>query len=105
MKKSKYGKTFLTRPRWWEGDIEKVDKSPWVYGEKDVVPYPDGMDKTRYSGGWGYPLTLLGVINGILIKLGDPFRLTYWVEEDKSITKRRLRKWHGSESFTENTDD
>lgn len=36
---------FLTEPRWWTEDVDRVDRSPYPYG---VVPSPYGADWDLY---------------------------------------------------------
>lgn len=61
--RKKYGKTFLTKVRWRTKDKEKAEKSIFQYG---CAP-------------GHYTLSLLGVLNGLLMKVG----LVLYVSVDK----------------------
>ena len=55
-----YGDTFLTRPRWWTSDAERAERSPFCWVRDDTDLNRDPL----------YELSLLGVVNGLLDRLG-----------------------------------
>ncbi len=69
-----YGKTFLTKHRWFSVDLEKVENSFWMWGETER----DANGLYRFGLSW------LGVINGILYHLGDFRRIAAVVDTDKN---------------------
>jgi hypothetical protein len=81
----KFGNTFLTEHRWYTTDLEKADKSFWMWGEANDPTEASNEDTIWYGLSW------LGVINGILYHLGDFRRLTAYVEENGDITGWGLR--------------
>lgn len=76
----RYGQTFLTSPRWVTCDEEKAENSFFVWGK-----HSRDIDK--------YTLSLVGVINGVLNKIG--LVLCIETEVETKLIKRKFitKKW------------
>lgn len=77
-KQRKYGETFLTKVRWTTNRLEKAQKSFFVWGTTD--------------GGETYNLSLLGVVNGLLSRVGLVL-VAHVGNYDRLYHYRLKRKW------------
>ena len=77
--KREYGNTFLTMPRWFTDSEPRAERSIFQWGP-------------RHEGGYG--LSMLGVINGPMSRLG--WVLAVHVSDDDGLIQRytiKRRRW------------